>query len=645
MHTQRPDNSQSRRGLHPLVGTAYGPRTVSWAFAALIVISTMADTRPLPAVTVALVGLGWPQAAFLLGRRAVDPRRAGLRHLDVDGILAGLFIGMTGYSPLPAGSIAVVALGFSLMMAGVPQVLRGAAAIALGMAASLPLVGFHPVYRPGLLTIHACLAFFAGAFGSAAYFVNRTTRDLVATRSEVRTTNRLLADQARKLELAVAESIEINEVARTVNAALDLDDVLERVLRSLRKVFEFDQAGTLTISDDTGSLMLDRFVGPGATEEIESRLRSGSIPLSATNSIFVRALRSDGPLCIPDITQASATAMVPSDLAFWELNPMRSIVMCPLEIRDEVIGLLCLGSRSEPCRIDDRELLTIERYVTHVATAIWSARLFREAQRARRLAERELEIGREIQAEFLPECLPDIPGWELAASLHSARQVSGDFYDAFELDDGRIAFVVADVCDKGVGAALYMALFRSLLRATADGACDPDVPFAARVLRVINDYIADNHEPSNMFATMFVGAIDPASGALEYANGGHEPPVVIRADSAVDRLEPTGPAVGLMTGSRFDSRHITLDPGDTLIAFSDGVTEARALDGSMYTEERLLTLVGEGADTAQAALDRIESALEQHTHGGPRHDDTTLLAIRRSRLADTLAAGIEEGVA
>jgi serine phosphatase RsbU (regulator of sigma subunit) len=401
----------------------------------------------------------------------------------------------------------------------------------------------------------------------------------------------------------------------------------------------------LTITDDNRSLALDRFVGPGATEEIESRLRSGSIPLSATNSVFVRALNSDGPLCIPDITQDSAAAMVPCDLAFWELNPMRSVVMCPLEIRDEVIGLLCLGSRGEPCRLDDRELLTIERSVIHVATAIWSARLFQEAQRARRLAERELEIGREIQAEFLPDRLPDIPGWEVDARLHSARQVSGDFYDAFELDGGRVVLVVADVCDKGVGAALYMALFRSLLRAAGDGARDPDAPFVTTALRMTNDYIADTHERSNMFATIFVGAVDPASGVLEYANGGHEPPAVIRCDGTVDRLGPTGPAVGLMNGSRFDSRRITLDPGDTLIAFTDGVTEARAIDGSMYSETRLLAVVDGGADTARAALDSIEADLQRHTDGGPRSDDTTLLALRRMGHPDRAAGELEDGAA
>lgn len=638
-------NRTGRTALHPLVRTAYAPRIVSWALAALIVISTLPD-RPTTLVAVAaLIGLGWPHLAYLLGRRAGDPRRAGLHHLAVDGFLAGVFIGLTGFSPLPAGSIAVVVLGFQLMMAGAPQLVRGGAATAVGMASSLPLMGFHPVIDPSLATTNLCLAFFCGAFWSAAYFVNRTTRELVATRAGARDANRRLADQATQLELAVAESIEINEVARTVNAALDLDDVLDRVLQSLRKVFEFDQAGTLTISADGDSMSLDRFVGPGATEEIEGRLRTGSIPLSATSSVFVRALRSGGPLCIADITEDSTAAMDPADLAFWELNPMRSVVICPLEIRSRVIGLLCLGSRRSPCRLADRDLLTIERYVTHVATAIWSARLFREAQQARRLAERELEIGREIQAEFLPERLPEMDGWELAARLHSARQVSGDFYDAFELDDGRVAIVIADVCDKGVGAALYMALFRSLLRAAADLSRNPGTAFVAAALQVANDYIASTHDRSNMFATVFVAAIDTATGELEYANGGHEPPAIVRQDGTAERLEPTGPAVGLMAGSRFGTRSLVLEPGDRLIAFTDGATEARAPDGAFYTEGRLLDMIERIEGSASTTLDRIEEDLERHAGGGPRSDDVTLLALRRVGTARRLAHEIEKGVA
>jgi sigma-B regulation protein RsbU (phosphoserine phosphatase) len=120
---------------------------------------------------------------------------------------------------------------------------------------------------------------------------------------------------------------------------------------------------------------------------------------------------------------------------------------------------------------------------------------------------------------------------------------------------------------------------------------------------------------------------------------------VIRCDGTVDRLGPTGPAVGLMNGSRFDSRRITLDPGDTLIAFTDGVTEARAIDGSMYSETRLLAVVDGGADTARAALDSIEADLQRHTDGGPRSDDTTLLALRRMGHPDRAAGELEDGAA
>jgi serine phosphatase RsbU (regulator of sigma subunit) len=618
---------------------------VAWTLGTLMVVSTMMDRSSLVIAIAIVIGLGWPHVALLTGRTADDQRAAGYRHLLIDGFLQGVFIGLTAYSPLPAGSIAVVGLGFQLMMVGPRQVVRGGLAMLAGMAVTLPIVGFHPEYVPSLLTINLCLVFFAGVFASAAYNVNRTTRDLVDTRQGLREANRTMADQARQLELAVAESIEINEVARTVNAALDLDDVLERVLQSLRKVFEFDQAGTLMVDRDAGALVLDRFVGPGATGEIEGRLRSAAIPLSSKGSLFVRALGFDAPACTPDISQETASFMAPADHEFWQRNPMRSIVMCPLVIRDEVIGLLCLGSRSKQCHLSERDLLIVERYVTHVATAIWSARLFQEAQRARRLAERELEIGREIQAEFLPERLPDLDGWQVAARLRSARQVSGDFYDAFHLPGGRVAVVVADVCDKGVGAALYMALFRSLMRAAADGAGDRELPFASAALQLANDYIAETHDRSNMFATVFAAAFDPSTGEMEYANGGHEPPAILRAGGHIERLQPTAPAVGLVAGSRFDIRVVNLEPGDTLFAFTDGVTEARAPDGALYEEQRLLEVITSEDESVEATLDRIETDVDRHAAGEPRADDMTLLVLRREPRSVGDTGDLQEGVA
>ncbi|MDE3089520.1 MAG: response regulator, partial [Chloroflexota bacterium] len=151
--------------------------------------------------------------------------------------------------------------------------------------------------------------------------------------------------------------------------------------------------------------------------------------------------------------------------------------------------------------------------------------------------ERELEIGREIQFSFLPDALPQPPGWEIAARFLPARQVSGDLYDVFALHgDAQIGLVIADVCDKGVGAALYMALFRSLLRVTSnlDYFADRHRPSAPsnpaanlkNAVALTNNYIARTHEQASMFATLFFGILDPATGALIYINGGHQPPII-----------------------------------------------------------------------------------------------------------------------
>jgi serine phosphatase RsbU (regulator of sigma subunit) len=255
--------------------------------------------------------------------------------------------------------------------------------------------------------------------------------------------------------------------------------------------------------------------------------------------------------------------------------------------------------------------------------------------------ERDLEIGREIQKSFLPEELPRVPGWEIAARFRPARQVAGDFYDAFALPaSGRIGLVVADVCDKGVGAALFMALFRTLLRATATGDADPPGAAAARsadpaaellrAVRLTNDYIARMHGRSNMFATLFFGVLEPATGSLFYVNGGHEAPVVFGPGGVKARLAPTGPAVGMMPDMAFAVGQARLEAGDGLLAFTDGVTDARGASG-LYGEERLLARMREGASSPPAALlDAIESSVVAHAAGWEQADDITLLAVRRA---------------
>ncbi|MDF2463131.1 MAG: serine phosphatase RsbU, regulator of sigma subunit [Ramlibacter sp.] len=268
-----------------------------------------------------------------------------------------------------------------------------------------------------------------------------------------------------------------------------------------------------------------------------------------------------------------------------------------------------------------------------VDSALAKKRLRDREQVYAKSLERELAIGRDIQRSFLPENLPSVAGWELAARFQPARQVAGDFYDAFELPDGRLGLVVADVCDKGVGAALFMALFRSLLRVLAAQNCTESEPTAVlvRTLASINDYIAQTHSRANMFATVFFAVLTPSTGAMHYVNAGHDPPVLLEPGSQTPRrLAPSGPAVGLQAGLAFRAASTVLEPGAMLLAFTDGVTDARGIDAQMFGEPRLLALLDPHSNTTAAAmLDRIESALADYVQDGPHFDDITLLAVRR----------------
>jgi sigma-B regulation protein RsbU (phosphoserine phosphatase) len=274
--------------------------------------------------------------------------------------------------------------------------------------------------------------------------------------------------------------------------------------------------------------------------------------------------------------------------------------------------------------------------------------------------ERELTIGRQIQTTFLPSSLPEVPGWEIAARWIPARQVAGDFYDAFHMPNNRVGLVIADVSDKGVHAALFMALFRSLLRALAQqhyslglldelsgtplvttqpGATDrsgrrrrlPSIGTQAlkNAMERTNNYVANTHLTANMFCTTFFGVLDPATGQLIYINGGHEAPAIVDATGVKQRLKSTGYALGMMPDMEFGIEQTQLAPGDILMTYTDGVPDARNPVGKFFTEKGLLALLEKPDGTATAMLDRIDTTVRTHIAEADQFDDITMLAVRR----------------
>jgi len=251
-----------------------------------------------------------------------------------------------------------------------------------------------------------------------------------------------------------------------------------------------------------------------------------------------------------------------------------------------------------------------------------------------RSLEREMDIARDIQAGFLPDHLPVIAGWDLAACFQPARRVGGDFYDAFGLHGGqRIGVVVADVCDKGVGAALFMALVRSLVRAFAERMDFLGADAAGQACELVthvNSYIARTHGRTSMFATLFFAILDPADGALLYVNGGHEAPVISGKNGVRARLVPTGPAVGMLPDMVFRVARQAIEPGETLLIYTDGVTDARNAQTVSFAEERLLALLASGAESAAAMVEAVQTAVVAHAGAADRFDDMTMLAVHRA---------------
>jgi sigma-B regulation protein RsbU (phosphoserine phosphatase) len=271
-----------------------------------------------------------------------------------------------------------------------------------------------------------------------------------------------------------------------------------------------------------------------------------------------------------------------------------------------------------------------------------------------RTLDRELDKCRQIQQSFLPRQLPSLSGWQFQEFFFPARRVSGDFYDAFSLPGGYCGLVIGDVCDKGVGSALYMALYRSLIRIfsgqsqlsrsmvdmdsqTVGG--PPDASSirkysqveAMRAVALTNDYIAQDNDMC-MFATLFFAVLDPENGKLIYINGGHETAFVIGRDGVKAKLSYTGPAVGLIPQAKFEFKQIQLNPGEILFIYSDGVSDARSVDEERFTRKRLISFLSQPVATAFELMERIGTNLFAHIGKAPQEDDITMLALQRNEI-------------
>ncbi|MCL4274647.1 MAG: SpoIIE family protein phosphatase [Anaerolineales bacterium] len=454
--------------------------------------------------------------------------------------------------------------------------------------------------------------------------VMRDITDRVAAEDELLKAKQVIETRAEELAA-------INRIAMIVNQSLNLKDILQALCIELTRIFPIRNAGIglLRAQEEHLEIVAFHAIDPqepsalGLTLPFEGNTSSQEV-IQKKKTVVIQDAQSDPrTMSVADVSRARGT---------------KAIMIVPLLTRGEAIGTIGMPARDPDHVFTAGEISLAETIASQVAVVIDNARLHAETEQALDVAERDLEIGRQIQSGFFPEKLPEMPGWELAAHFHAARQVAGDFYDVFRFKDTNFtAFVIADVCDKGVGAALFMVLFRSLLRAYSGTDVDKD-NVRERLLEIIlntNNFIAEFHGKSNMFATLFFGILDSDNGDLYYVNGGHEPPVILdKSGAQVQRLMPTGPAVGLFQDMEFQVEKVHLNEGDLLVGFTDGTTDAKNAASEQFSEERLLQTISAPWTSTFSMIFELNTEIKRHIGGQAQFDDITLIAFRRKAASD-----------
>jgi sigma-B regulation protein RsbU (phosphoserine phosphatase) len=450
----------------------------------------------------------------------------------------------------------------------------------------------------------------------------------------------------------------------------DFERLLERVVAEARTICNAD-GGTLYMRSDDDmlhfSVTISDSLGLKLGASSEQSISLAPLPLHDPETrepncrnVSTYVVLSGESVNIPDVYQAEGFDFS-GTRSFDREHKTRTGSILTVPIKDNngrVIAVLQLiNAHDESGTIiafDDYNQLVAEALASQIAVVI-NNHLLMQRQIVLNKIENDVQTARTIQRNFLPSLLPEIPGYEVAARFHPAREVAGDFYDAFMMMNNRkLGLVIADICDKGVGAALFMSLTRSLIRAFATG--ERNVNWALNILETgvkssrdamlrdisantlmtaivnTNKYITEHHLDLTMFATMFFGMLDPLSGQLWYINGGHCPPLLLSAAGEIRaRLEPTGPAVGIFPDGIFKIKEVRLEPGDILLTFTDGVTEARNVAREQFGESGIVTMLQPPVSSANELLDRIETGLQRYATDTLPFDDVTMLAVRREQ--------------
>lgn len=418
------------------------------------------------------------------------------------------------------------------------------------------------------------------------------------------------------LRLAQQEEAWVNtallQVAEAVNSRIELNEILITIVRLAPMLVGVESIVILVWNEERQQFE----VGPS------HGINAMALGLMETLEI--------SPDDMPSFTDGTETDIAPTRSSAYTLQsrpwlekvlgtPHAHII--PLHARRRLVGVMLVGTHGRA--LAARRLNILHGIAHQAATAVVNNQLYHEAAERDRLAQ-ELRVAHQIQASLIPPGNPEIPGCSVASYWQAARTVSGDFYDFIPLRDGNWGIIIADVADKGIPAALFMALTRTILRTVAFNRSDP-----GDVLMRVNEII-NSEAQSDLFITVFYGIWQPDSQTLVYANGGHNPPMLLDSHGGYRLLEGSGIALGVLPDITIESRHIHLASNDILLLYTDGVTEAVNEDFDEFGLERMrMAAMRANNSHAPGIMQAITSSIDDHAGDTAQFDDITLVVLKR----------------
>ncbi|VAX41227.1 Serine phosphatase RsbU, regulator of sigma subunit [hydrothermal vent metagenome] len=425
-----------------------------------------------------------------------------------------------------------------------------------------------------------------------------------------------------ELRHAIDELGVLIELSSLLVGTEDNTQMVEEALDSVLRVLDLDAGSVVMLSEDADGIVSEdeRDVRLHAARGLSEAWLQNPESLSQDRT-FDRLALAGEVVSIEDLLEDDR---VRNDAQVRD-ERVRGFMCAGLVFRGKPIGVIRVYSR-EPRVFSELDKRLLRSIAQQAAAAVQQARLIRNSRRDREM-ERQVRLAADVQRRMLPRCLPDDPRVETAAHYQPSFDLGGDFYDLFEVE-GKIAIAAGDVVGKGVPAAMLMSLVRTSFRAHAERGLPPHEVLT----RVNHDLCRDSMESE--FATMWYGLLDPETGVLDWSTAGHEPPLIVREDGRCEELSIGGLVVGINPNATYTAERDRLAPGESLIVYTDGVTDVMSFEAQRFGKDRLRTLVAHlreqgHADSAHEVLGSILRELRQFGGLTVRPDDTTLVVVRR----------------